>query len=82
MLNVERLGRGYAWFDTGTHRILLEAGEFVRTIELRQGLKIACVEEIAYRMGYIDRGQLRNLATALGKSGYGGYLEEIAAEPA
>ncbi len=82
LLNVERLGRGYAWFDTGTHDSLIEASEFVRTIELRQGLKIACVEEIAYRMGYIDRGQLRNLATALGKSGYGGYLEEIAAGPA
>jgi glucose-1-phosphate thymidylyltransferase len=82
LLNVERLGRGYAWFDTGTHDSLIEASEFVRTIEVRQGLKIACVEEIAYRMGYIDRGQLRNLATALGKSGYGGYLEEIAVGPA
>jgi glucose-1-phosphate thymidylyltransferase len=81
LLTVERLGRGYAWFDTGTHGSLLEASEFVRTIELRQGLKIACIEEIAYRMGYIDRRQLLHLAAGLGKSGYGGYLEQVAGEP-
>jgi glucose-1-phosphate thymidylyltransferase len=81
LLRVERLGRGYAWFDTGTHGSLIEASEFVRTIELRQGLKIACIEEIAYRMGYIDRDQLLCLAAALGKSGYGGYLEQVAGEP-
>jgi glucose-1-phosphate thymidylyltransferase len=81
MLNVQRFGRGYAWFDTGTHDSLLEASEFVRTIELRQGLKIACVEEVAYRMGYIDVDQLLSLARDLSKSGYGSYLERLVAEP-
>jgi len=81
MLNVERLGRGFAWFDTGTHDSLLEASEFVRTIELRQGLKIACVEEVAYRMGYIDMDQLLNLAKKFSKSGYGSYLERLVEEP-
>jgi glucose-1-phosphate thymidylyltransferase len=79
-LQVERLGRGYAWFDTGTHDSLLEAAEFVRTIELRQGMKIACVEEVAYRMGYIDRGRLEALAMALTKSGYGRYLAKLVAD--
>ena len=81
MLNVQRFGRGYAWFDTGTHDSLLEASEFVRTIELRQGLKIACVEEVAYRMGYIDVDQLLSLARDFSKSGYGSYLERLVEEP-
>src|SRR4051794_31006866 len=78
MLRVERLGRGYAWFDTGTHDHLLEAAEFVRTIEMRQGLKIACVEEVAYVMGYIDRDRLMAASRQLGKSEYGRYLAVIA----
>jgi glucose-1-phosphate thymidylyltransferase len=77
MLRVERLGRGYAWFDTGTHDHLLEAAEFVRTIEMRQGLKIACVEEVAYVMGYIDRDHLMIAARRLGKSEYGRYLAAL-----
>ena len=79
-LHVERLGRGYAWLDTGTHDSLLEAGEFVRAIEHRQGVKIACVEEVAYRMGLLDRDSLLELADPLKKSGYGGYLHEVANE--
>jgi glucose-1-phosphate thymidylyltransferase len=77
-LSVERMGRGYAWLDTGTHDSLIEAGEFVRTIEKRQGLKIGCPEEVAYRQGFIDRGQMMELAQPLLKTGYGQYLAQIA----
>jgi len=77
LLTVERLGRGCAWFDTGTHESLLEAAEFVRTIEMRQGLKISCVEEVAYHMGYIDRERLLTLARHLGKGDYARYLETL-----
>ncbi len=80
-LHVERLGRGTAWLDTGTHNSLLDAGVFVRIVEERQGLKIACVEEIAWRMGFIDRGQLARLAQPLAKSGYGDYLLRVLHEP-
>lgn len=73
-LNVETLGRGFAWLDTGTHASLLDAAEYVRVIEDRQGLKIACPEEIAYRMGYLDAADLAALAKPLMKSGYGDYL--------
>jgi glucose-1-phosphate thymidylyltransferase len=73
-LRVELLGRGYAWLDAGTHESLLEAGEFIETIEKRQGLKIACIEEIAYRIGYIDREQLMKLAEPYKNNGYGKYL--------
>jgi glucose-1-phosphate thymidylyltransferase len=77
MLQVARMGRGYAWFDTGTHQDLLEAGEYVRTIEMRQGLKIACVEEVAYHLGYIDRDQLLAEARRFGNSDYGRYLANL-----
>jgi glucose-1-phosphate thymidylyltransferase len=77
-LTVVKLGRGFAWFDTGTHDSLLEASEFVRTVERRQGLMIACVEEIAYRKGFIDADQLKRLAEPLAKTGYGAYLSRIA----
>jgi glucose-1-phosphate thymidylyltransferase len=80
-LAVERLGRGFAWFDTGTPDSLLEAGEFVRTIELRQGLKIACVEEVAWRLGFIDRERLSRLAQALGSCAYARYLETLLTDP-
>ncbi len=73
-LKVELLGRGYAWLDTGTHQSLLEAGEFIATMEKRQGLKIACIEEIAYGLGYIDKERLLELAEPLKKNGYGQYL--------
>ncbi|MCV6625368.1 MAG: glucose-1-phosphate thymidylyltransferase RfbA [Cellvibrionaceae bacterium] len=76
-LTVELLGRGAAWLDTGTHDNLLEAGYFIATLEKRQGLKVACPEEIAYRMGYIDAEQLRALAKPLEKSGYGKYLLNV-----
>ena len=76
-LAVEVMGRGTAWLDTGTHESLLEASHFIETIERRQGLKIACPEEIAYRMGYIDAGQLERLAAPMKKSAYGQYLLDV-----
>jgi glucose-1-phosphate thymidylyltransferase len=76
-LSVEVMGRGYAWLDTGTPDSLLEAAEFVRTLEKRQGFKIACPEEVAYRQGFIDAGRLERLASALGKSTYGSYLRSL-----
>ena len=76
-LQVELMGRGYAWLDTGTHESLIEAGSFIQTIENRQGLKVACLEEIAYEMGYIDKAQLGKLANSLAKSGYGQYLLKL-----
>jgi glucose-1-phosphate thymidylyltransferase len=76
-LNVIRLGRGYAWLDTGTHDSLLEAGEYVRAIEKRTGMKVASPEEIAWRRGFIDDAALRSLARKLSKSGYGAYLESL-----
>jgi glucose-1-phosphate thymidylyltransferase len=79
-LSVEILGRGDAWLDTGTHDSLIEAGQFIQSLEKRQGLKICCPEEIAWRNGWIDAGQLENLATVLAKSGYGEYLRSIVRE--
>jgi glucose-1-phosphate thymidylyltransferase len=79
-LTVEKLGRGFAWFDTGTHDSLLEAAEFVRTIEHRQGWKIACLEEIAWRKGYIATDDLLRIAARYDKNGYGAYLRNLAAE--
>ena len=79
-LRVEKMGRGIAWLDTGTHESLLQASNFVQTIEQRQGLKIACIEEVAYHQGFIDATQLRALAKPLLKSGYGQYLIEILEE--
>jgi glucose-1-phosphate thymidylyltransferase len=79
-LQVEVLGRGTAWLDTGTHADLLNAGQFIRTLEERQGLKVACPEEIAYRMGYIDGEALSRLAAPLQKSGYGDYLLRVLSE--
>jgi glucose-1-phosphate thymidylyltransferase len=76
-LRVEVMGRGSAWLDTGTHESLLEASHFIETIERRQGLKIACPEEIAFRMGYIDAGALERLAAPMAKNGYGQYLLEV-----
>lgn len=79
-LHVETLGRGFAWFDTGTQESLLQASSFVATVELRQGLKISCIEEIAYRMGFIDQEQLARIASTLGASTYGEYLHGILRE--
>ena len=79
-LTVEVLGRGTAWLDTGTHDSLLEAAQFVQIVEQRQGLKICCPEEIAYSSGMIDAGQLKSLASRLGKNGYGEYLMSVLEE--
>lgn len=76
-LNVQLMGRGYAWLDTGTHDSLLEAGQFIATLEQRQGLKVACPEEIAYRAGWIDTAQVEKLAQPLLKNGYGQYLMQV-----
>ncbi len=80
-LKVELMGRGYAWLDTGTHESLLEASQFIQTIENRQSLKVACIEEIAYEMGYINKEKLLELAAPLSKNQYGQYLIKRAAQP-
>jgi len=80
-LHVEVMGRGYAWLDTGTHESVLDASQFIATIEHRQGLKVACPEEIAYRNKWIDAGQLEKLAQPLLKNGYGRYLLQVLKEP-
>ena len=80
LLSVKLLGRGFAWLDTGTYASLLQAAQFVQTVEERQGLKIGCVEEVAYRRGYIDADELKALAEPLKKSGYGVYLERVLSE--
>ena len=79
-LSVELMGRGYAWLDTGTHHSLLQAASFIQIVEERQGLKIGCLEEVAYRMGYIDLDKLVALGDALGKSSYGQYILDVARE--
>jgi glucose-1-phosphate thymidylyltransferase len=76
-LDVEIMGRGYAWLDTGTHDSLIEAGQFIATLEKRQGLKVACPEEVAWRQGWIDDAQLERAASAMGKSSYGQYLRGL-----
>ena len=75
------MGRGYAWLDTGTHDSLLEAGQFIATLEKRQGLKVACPEEIAFRLGYIDAAAVERLGQAMAKNGYGQYLLALLREP-
>jgi glucose-1-phosphate thymidylyltransferase len=75
------MGRGMAWLDTGTHESLLEAAQYIETIERRQGLKIACPEEIAYRLGYIDGAAVERLGQAMAKNGYGQYLLALLREP-
>jgi glucose-1-phosphate thymidylyltransferase len=81
-LHVEKLARGTAWLDTGTHSALIQASNFVQTVEERQGLMIACLEEIAFRMNYISAYQLADLAAAMGKSSYGDYLRQIVEQDA
>ena len=80
-LHVEVMGRGMAWLDTGTHESLLEAAQYIATIERRQGLKVACPEEIAYRLGYIDAAALEKLGQAMAKNAYGQYLLGLLREP-
>jgi glucose-1-phosphate thymidylyltransferase len=80
-LDCEVMGRGMAWLDTGTHESLLAASQYIETIERRQGLKIACPEEIAYRMGYIDAARLEQLGNALARNGYGRYLLGLLRDP-
>ena len=79
-LRAELIGRGIAWLDTGTHESLLQASHFIQVIEERQGLKVACLEEIAYRQGYIDAAQLETLAAAMKGNSYGRYLESVLKE--
>ena len=79
-MNVEQLGRGFAWFDTGTHDSLLEAAQYVQTIDKRQGLRIACPEEIAFRMGWISDETLRQSGKTMAKNSYGQYLINIAGQ--
>ena len=79
-LHVERLGRGFAWLDTVTPDAIIDAAEFVSTLERRQGLKVACPEEVAFARGFIDRAQLSTLADELGASSYGGYLRRVLAD--
>ena len=81
-LEVEIMGRGYAWLDTGTHDSLMEAGQFIATLEKRQGLKVACPEEIAYRNGWIDAARLEQLAAPMLKNAYGQYLMQVLREQA
>src|SRR5205085_7434314 len=76
-LNVEIMGRGFAWLDTGTHDSLLDAGQFIATLERRQGLKVACPEEIAFRSGWITAAELEALAEPMRKNGYGHYLQQV-----
>jgi glucose-1-phosphate thymidylyltransferase len=80
-LQIERLGRGFAWFDAGTHSSLLQASEFIQTIEERQGLKIGCPEEVAYRMGFIDAPTLERLIASIASSEYGAYLRRVLSSP-